>query len=98
MGKYAKEGPEVYLSLAGRYRYNDGMEISFAPELEAKLNQAASQAGKEAAQFVQDLVATYIDHDHWFRQEVQKGLDSMDRGKFVSHEEVRNQMDRILRS
>jgi predicted transcriptional regulator len=74
------------------------MEISFAPELEAKLNQVASQTGKGASQIVEDLVANYLDHDQWFRQQVQKGLDSLDRGEVVLHDEVRRQVDRILGS
>jgi len=74
------------------------MEISFAPDLEARLNRIASQTGKEPDQIVRELVATHLDHDEWFRQEVGKGLASLDQGKFVSHEEVRRQMERILKS
>jgi len=74
------------------------MEISFAPELEAKLNRIASETGKGASQVVQELVSSYLDHDQWFRQEVEKGLASLDSGKSVSHEEVRRQMERILGS
>ena len=77
--------------------YNKDMEISLAPELEAKLNRIASEAGKGANQVVQELVANYIDHDEWFKREVKKGLSSLDDGKSVSHEEVRRQMERILR-
>ncbi len=76
----------------------DGMEISFAPELEAKLNQIASQAGKAPDEVVRELVASCLDHDEWFRHEVGKGLASLDQGKTVSHEDVRRQMDRILGS
>jgi predicted transcriptional regulator len=78
--------------------YNNFMEISFAPELEAKLNRIASQTGKGADQIVQELVASHLDHDEWFRQEVGKGLASLDRGKSISHEEVRRQMERNLGS
>ena len=74
------------------------MEISFAPELEAKLNRIASRTGKEVDQVVKELVAIYLDHDEWFREEVEKGLASLDRGKSVSHEKVRRQMERILSS
>lgn len=74
------------------------MEISFAPELEAKLNRIASQTGKGADQIVQELVASHLDHDEWFRQEVGTGLASLDQGKSISHEEVRRQMERNLGS
>ncbi|HEY6765133.1 MAG TPA: hypothetical protein VI386_10195 [Candidatus Sulfotelmatobacter sp.] len=70
------------------------MEVSFAPELEAKLNRIASETGKGADQIVRELVASHLDHDEWFCQEVGKGLASLDQGKFVSHEEVRRQMKR----
>jgi predicted transcriptional regulator len=72
------------------------MEIRFAPELEARLNQIASQTGKGTDEVVRELVANYLDHDEWFRQEVAKGLGSLDRGKFVSHDDVRRQVERIL--
>jgi predicted transcriptional regulator len=74
------------------------MEISLVPELEAKLNRIASETGKGANQVVQELVANYLDHDEWFKSEVNKGLSSLNDGKSVSHEEVRRQMERILRS
>jgi predicted transcriptional regulator len=90
--------PLVFVALAGRSTYNKLMEISFAPELEAKLNRIASQSGKGPDEVVRELVASYLDHDEWFRQEVGKGLTSLDQGKTVSHEEVRRQMDRILGS
>ena len=78
--------------------YNGNMEISFAPDLEARLARIASQTGKGPDEVVRELVATYLDHDEWFRQEVGKGLASLDQGKTVSHEDVRRQMDRILGS
>jgi predicted transcriptional regulator len=72
------------------------MEISFAPDLEARLTRIALQTGKGPDEVVRELVANYLDHDEWFRQEVAKGLDSLDRGKFVSHDDVRRRMERIL--
>ena len=39
------------------------MEISLAPELEAKLNRIASQAGKAPDEVVRELVANYLDHE-----------------------------------
>jgi predicted transcriptional regulator len=50
------------------------MEISLAPEVEARLTRIASEAGKGANEVVQELVADYLDHDEWFKREVKKGL------------------------
>lgn len=77
--------------------YNNVMEVPLAPDVEAKLNRIASQAGKGPEQIVRELVGNYLDHDEWFRQEVEKGLASLDQGKSVSHGEVRRQIDQILR-
>ena len=60
------------------------MEIPLAPELEDKLNRIASQTGKGVGEIVDKLVANYFDHDEWFRQEVEKGIVSLDHGKFFS--------------
>ena len=78
--------------------YNNAMEVPLAADLEAKLKRIASQAGKGPEQIVRELVANYLDHDEWFTQEVGKGLASLDQGKSVSHDEVRRQIDQILRS
>ena len=91
-------GNSILVGHSGLQPYNKAMEISLAPELEAKLNQIASETGKGANQVVQELVANYLDHDEWFKREVKKGLSSLDDGKSVSHEEVRRQMERILSS
>jgi len=89
---------QLLLAVLAAPAYNEPMEISLAPELEAKLNRIAAQTGKGADQVVQELVANYFDHDEWFRQAVEKGIASLDRGKFVSHDDVRRQMERMLGS
>jgi predicted transcriptional regulator len=68
------------------------------PKLEAKLNRIASKTGKRPDEVVRELVASYLDHDEWFRNQVEQGLASLNRGKSVSHEEVRRQMEQILGS
>jgi predicted transcriptional regulator len=37
---------------------------------------------------VRQLVERYLDHDSWFRQKVNLGLDQLDAGQFLSHEEA----------
>jgi predicted transcriptional regulator len=73
------------------------MEISLTREMEERLNQVASQAGKGMEEVVQELVANYLEHDIWFRQEVARGLASLDRGESVSHDEMGRRMERRFR-
>ena len=74
------------------------MEVHFSPEFEAELKRAASERGREADQFVQEIVEIYLDHDKWFRAEVQKGLAQLDNGESVSHDEVVACIERMFQS
>lgn len=64
------------------------MEVHFTPELQAKLDRVAAENSSEADQYVQQLVEHYLDHDVWFRQKVKMSLDRLDRGEFLTHEEM----------
>ena len=74
------------------------MEVRFSPEFEAKLKQVASESGRGAEQLVQEIVQTYLDHDQWFRTEVNKGLAQLDNGEFVEHDEVVARIEQMFRS
>ena len=64
------------------------MEVHFAPELQAKLDRVAAENRRGTDEYVQQLVESYLDHDAWFRREVAEGLAQLDRGEFLTHEEV----------
>jgi len=64
------------------------MEVQFTPETEAKLVQVAAENHTGAAEYVAQLVEHYLDHDGWFRAQVQEGLDQLDGGQFVGHDDV----------
>ena len=68
------------------------MEVHFSPELEAKLNRVAAENSSDGDAYVQTLVEKYLGHDEWFRSEVKKGLEQLDRGEFFTHDEVRGRI------
>jgi predicted transcriptional regulator len=74
------------------------MEVNLNPELQAKLARVASENNRGVEEYVQQLVEHYLDHDEWFRQQVKNGLDQLDRGEFVSHEEVGTRLKQMFRS
>ena len=74
------------------------MEVHLNPELEAKVLRIAAENSKEAAEYIQQLVERYIDHDAWFREQVKKGLDQLDREEFFTHEEIGVRIEQIFRS
>lgn len=64
------------------------MEVHFTPELQAKLDRAAAAIPVGADQYVQELVEHYLDHDVWLRQKVGSSIAALDRGEYLSHDEV----------
>jgi predicted transcriptional regulator len=46
---------------------------------------------------VQQLVESYVDHDAWLRQKVASRLGRLDRGEFLTHEEVGAKLEKMFR-
>ena len=74
------------------------MNVRITPEQEARLADLASRTGKDADELIQEAVTKFLDEDARFLKAVEEGFESLDRGKFVTHEEVRARIDRVLRS
>jgi predicted transcriptional regulator len=74
------------------------MEVHFTPELQAKLERVAADNRRTADQYVQQLVEHYVEHDAWFHQKVTASLDQLDRGEFLTHEEVGVRLEKMFRS
>ena len=72
------------------------MEVPLKPELEAKLARIAAQNGRASEQVIEELVEKFVDHDQWFRQEVEKGLAELDRGEFIEHDEVVARIEKMF--
>lgn len=73
------------------------MEVHFSPELQAKVERAAAENNSGAEEYVKQLVEHYVDHDAWFRQQVTKGLEQLDNGEFLTHEEVGARIEQMFR-
>jgi len=74
------------------------MEVHLSPELQAKVERTAAENKSGAEEYVQQLVEHYVDHDAWFRQQVTKGLEQLDRGEFLTHEDVGARIDQMFRT
>ena len=77
--------------------YADLMNLQVPPELEAKLTRLAAETGRTVDQVALDLLASSVDHDEWFRQEVEKGRVAVREGRLIDHDEVATRMDRRYR-
>jgi predicted transcriptional regulator len=72
------------------------MEVRFTPATEAKLNQLATQRGRNPEFLVQEAVERLIDYDEWFIREVEKGLAQIETGELLEHEEVGRQLEKLI--
>jgi predicted transcriptional regulator len=81
-----------------RRSYSENMEVSFKPDLLAKVNRIAAENNSGPEEYVHQLVEHYVDHDAWFREQVKNGLDQLDRGEFLTHEQVGSRIEQMFRS
>lgn len=74
------------------------MEVQLTPEQEAELSKLATRKGRNANQLAQEVIGFYLEHEARFIEVVKRGLESLDRGEYVSHEEVGARIDRLFPS
>ena len=70
------------------------MEVHLKADLEAKLSRLATHQGRDAETLVPQAVERLVDHEDWFLQEVDKGIEAAGRGEFIEHDAIRELIDR----
>jgi len=74
------------------------MEVHFAPEIEAQLQQLATSTGTDAEQLVKDAALRLLEEDVRFRAAVRKGVEQADRGEFIDEEEMNARVERMFQA
>lgn len=74
------------------------MEVHLTPDQETALQQLAASTGRAADDLVQEAVDRLLAYNRWFKEQVQVGLDQIERGDIVSHEEVGTRVERLFRA
>ena len=72
------------------------MEVRLNPDVEAKLARLAAERGRNAEMLAQEAIEHFVDYDEWFVSEVEKGLDQIDCGKLLTHEEVGLRLETLI--
>lgn len=73
-----------------------GMEVRFSANLEDRLRQRATQQGLKPDEFVQDVVARYLDDEDRLVEAVKRGEDALERGDYLTHQQVGERLRRFL--
>jgi predicted transcriptional regulator len=74
------------------------MEVNFSPDMETRLQQAATASGKDAEQLVKDVVARMLENQTTFLAGVQRGIAQADRGELVEHKDVLDRINHLFQS
>ena len=74
------------------------MEVHLSAEKEARLEQLASNTGRQPVQVVEEAVDRLLEEDARFRAAVRKGFASLDRGDFIDEDEMAERVERMLHS
>ena len=72
------------------------MEVHFNSNVEARPTQRATQQGRKPDEFVQDVVARYLDEEDRFVEAVKRGENALERGEYLTHEQVGERLRRFL--
>jgi predicted transcriptional regulator len=73
------------------------MEVHFPPELEAKLVHSAAQQGRNPDELLQDAVTRDFEEEARFVESVKRGEDALQRGEYLTHEQMGQRLERFLR-
>ena len=72
------------------------MEVHFPPEIEAKLEHSAAVRGSNPGDLVRDVVSRYFEEEARFVEAVKRGEDALERGEYLTHEQVGQRLERFL--
>jgi predicted transcriptional regulator len=72
------------------------MEVQFTPDVQARLAERATQEGLNPDEVVRDVVARYFEEEDRFVEVVKRGEAALERGEFLTHEQVGERLRRFL--
>ena len=72
------------------------MEVHFTPDLQARLKERADEHGCDPNEVVQDVVARYFAEEDRFVEAVKRGEAALERGEYLTHEQVGERLRRFL--
>ncbi|MGD0269051.1 MAG: hypothetical protein ABSB14_08300 [Candidatus Sulfotelmatobacter sp.] len=88
-------------SLVDRSDYNPtlaGMEVHLTPEQQQLLAELAAQRGRDADALAQEAISRYLAEEARFVEAVKLGESALERGDYLTHEQVEERLNRLFRS
>jgi predicted transcriptional regulator len=72
------------------------MEVHLSPEQEQRLWQLATRQGRDADALAQEAISRYLEEEARFIEAVKLGEEDLDRGEYLTHEEVGTRLERLF--
>lgn len=66
--------------------------VRFDPEIRDQLDKMAVQIDRPRAWIIKEAVSQYLERETWYLAEIQKGIDDMEAGREITHEEMGAQL------
>lgn len=70
------------------------MEVPLTNEQETLLERVAARTQKSKTALAAEAIEAYLDHERWFREQVQQGRTAARKGELLDHEEVVERIER----
>lgn len=74
------------------------MEVPLTPEQQHQLAALAAQRGRAADALAQEAIIRYLAEEARFVEAVTLGEAALERGEYLTHEEVGKRLDRLFNS
>ena len=74
------------------------MEVHLTPEQQEQLAALAAQRGRDADTLAQEAISRFLAEEAHFVEAVQLGEAALERGEYLTHEQVGERLDRLFRS
>ena len=68
------------------------------PEMQEKLAHLAALQGRNTDELVQDVLTRYLEEEARFIEAIRLGEDALERGEYLTHEEVGERLERLFQS
>jgi predicted transcriptional regulator len=73
------------------------MEVHLTTEQQRQLGELASHLGRDAGALAQEAISRYLAEEARFIEAVKLGDAALDRGDYLTHEQVGKRIDRLSR-
>ena len=74
------------------------MEVHVTAEMQARIAHLAAQQGRNSDELVQDALTRYLEEEARFVEAVTLGEDALERGEYLTHEEMGERLERLFES